>query len=111
MYDALAASIWAVQAALPGYIGGSLIQDQPWLAMVFGFVLSGLLAGGIALAQRWWDRRQDVEVEVPIKPAVVGIGGVDAQIAPHHGEGDVTADADEPPNEGAEPVEGSSRAD
>jgi hypothetical protein len=73
--------IWAFQAALPGYIGGSLIQDQPWLAMVFGFFLSAVLAGGIALAQRWWDRRQQVEVEVPIKPAVVGIGGVDAEIA------------------------------
>jgi len=82
IYDAIAAVIWAVQAALPGFIGGSLIQDQPWLAMVFGFILSAVLAGGIALAQRWWDRRRDVEVEVPIKPAVVGIGGVDAKIAP-----------------------------
>jgi membrane protein DedA with SNARE-associated domain len=81
LYDAVAAVIWAFQAALPGYIGGSLIQDQPWLAMVFGFFLSAVLAGGIALAQRWWDRRQQVEVEVPIKPAVVGIGGVDAEIA------------------------------
>jgi membrane protein DedA with SNARE-associated domain len=82
IYDAIAAVIWAVQAALPGFIGGSLIQDQPWLAMVFGFILSAVLAGGIALAQRWWDRRRAVEVEVPIMPAVVGIGGVDARIAP-----------------------------
>ena len=81
VYDAIAAVIWAFQAALPGFIGGALIQDQPWLAMVFGFVLSALLAGGIALAQRWWDGRQAVEVEVPIKPAVVGIGSVDAKIA------------------------------
>jgi membrane protein DedA with SNARE-associated domain len=92
IYDAIAATIWAVQAALPGYIGGSLIQDRPWLAMVFGFVLSALLAGGIALAQRWWDRRQQVEVEVPIKPAVVGIGGVDAQIAHHQDEASPSVD-------------------
>ena len=57
-YDAIAATIWAFQAALPGYIGGSLIQDRPWLAIVFGFVLSALLAGGLALGQHWWERRQ-----------------------------------------------------
>lgn len=79
-YDALAATVWAFQAALPGFIGGALIRDQPWLAMVFGFVLSALLAAGIALLQRWWDRRRQIEVEIPIKPAVVGIGGVDAEI-------------------------------
>ena len=101
IYDAIAATIWAFQAALPGYIGGSLIQDRPWLAMVFGFVLSAVLAGGIALAQRWWDRRQQVEVEVPIKPAVVGIGGVDALIA-HHEEGSA-ASAGPAADPGAEP--------
>jgi membrane-associated protein len=84
VYDAFAAIIWAFQAALPGYIGGSLIQDQPWLAMVIGFGLSAILATGIALFQRWWDRRRHVDVEVPIKPAVVGIGSVDASIALHH---------------------------
>ena len=56
--DAIAAVIWAFQAAIPGFIGGALIQDRPWLAMVFGFVLSGLLAGGIALGQHWWERRK-----------------------------------------------------
>jgi membrane-associated protein len=94
IYDAIAAVIWAFQAAIPGFIGGSLIQDQPWLAMGFGFVLSALLAGGIALTQRWWERRKarasadaetEVEVDVPIHPAVVGIGGVDARIAAHIG--------------------------
>jgi hypothetical protein len=39
-------------AALPGYVGGSLTQDRSWLAMVIGFVLSGSLAGAIALSQR-----------------------------------------------------------
>jgi membrane protein DedA with SNARE-associated domain len=57
IYDAIAAVIWSFQAALPGFIGGSLIQDRPWLAMIFGFVLSGLMALAIALGQRWWERR------------------------------------------------------
>ena len=58
VYDAIAAVIWAFQAAIPGFIGGRLIQDQPWLAMVFGFALSAALAVGIALAQHWWERRR-----------------------------------------------------
>jgi len=94
-YDAIAAVIWAFQAAIPGYIGGSLIQDRPWLAMVFGFALSALLAGGIALFQRWWDRRKRVPVEVPIQPAVVGIGGVDAKIAAKVGPGPESPEDDE----------------
>lgn len=106
LYDALAAVIWAFQAALPGFIGGRLVQDQPWLAMVFGFVLSALLAGGIALGQRWWDRRKSVEVEVPLKPAVVGIGGVDAKINAHlHKAGSDDAEAPIPSAEGAEAQE------
>jgi membrane-associated protein len=106
LYDALAAVIWAFQAALPGFIGGRLVQDQPWLAMVFGFVLSALLAGGIALGQRWWDRRKSVEVEVPLKPAVVGIGGVDAKINARLDKvGKEDAGAPTPSSEGAEAPE------
>lgn len=77
-YDAAAAVIWGFQAALPGFVGGVLIQDQPWLAMVFGFGLSVLLAGGIALVQR---RREGSRAgDVPLKPAVIGIGHVDAAL-------------------------------
>ena len=96
IYDAIAAVIWAFQAAIPGFIGGSLIQDRPWLAMIFGFALSALMAGGIALFQRWWDRRKHVPVEVPIQPAVVGIGGVDAKIVAKIGPGPVDGDDDDP---------------
>ena len=78
LYDAVAAVIWAFQAAIPGFIGGSLIQDRPWLAMIFGFVLSALLATGIALLQRRRDGPR--AAETPVKPAVPSIGGVDASI-------------------------------
>jgi membrane-associated protein len=78
LYDAAAAVIWALQAALPGYIGGSLIQDQPWLAMVIGFALSALLAGSIYLLQRWRD--QSRARQTPVKPAVIGMGSADAAI-------------------------------
>ena len=58
--------------------------------------LSALMAGGIALFQRWWDRRKHVPVEVPIQPAVVGIGGVDAKIAAKIGPGPVDGDDGHP---------------
>jgi membrane protein DedA with SNARE-associated domain len=64
VYDALAATIWAFQAAIPGFIGGSLASDKPWLAMIFGFVLSGTLALGIALTQRWWESRHSARPDV-----------------------------------------------
>lgn len=96
-YDAIAAVIWAFQAALPGFIGGALIQDRPWLAMVFGFVLSAILATVVALLQR---RREGQRLpEAPIKPAVLGIGGVDAALEAHPHA--VAADRDR--REGAEP--------
>jgi len=63
VYDAVAAVIWAFQAALPGYIGGLAFADRPWLALVIGFVLSALIAAGIALFQRWRSGRgKDDEV-------------------------------------------------
>jgi membrane protein DedA with SNARE-associated domain len=85
-YDALAAIVWSFQAALPGFIGGRLISDKPWLALIFGFVLSAILAVSIYLFQRWRSRtRPDV---VPVRPAVVGIERIhrDADSAPiRHG--------------------------
>jgi membrane protein DedA with SNARE-associated domain len=56
-WDLLAAVVWSIQAALPGYIGGVVVADRPWLAMVVGFSLSLLLAGAIAVGQHWWHRR------------------------------------------------------
>jgi membrane-associated protein len=82
LYDGLAAVVWAFQAAIPGFIGGRLIQGQPWLAMVIGFVLSAVLATTIALLQRWWDGRRAVPVELPLKPAVLGIGGFESVLDP-----------------------------
>jgi membrane protein DedA with SNARE-associated domain len=59
-WDAFAAVIWSFQAALPGYIGGVVVADRPWLAMVVGFGLSLSLGVAIALGQRWWEARQGV---------------------------------------------------
>jgi len=89
-YDALAAIVWSFQAALPGFIGGRLISDKPWLALIFGFVLSAILAVSIYLFQRWRSRtRPDV---VPVRPAVVGIERIhrdaDSRADPPRPDGD-----------------------
>ena len=39
-YDAVAAVIWALQAALPGYIGGVVFADRPWIGLAIGIVLA-----------------------------------------------------------------------
>lgn len=57
LFDAIAAVIWALQASIPGYIGGALIQDKPWLAMIIGFALSAVVAITVTLMQHWWERR------------------------------------------------------
>jgi membrane-associated protein len=77
-YEATAAAVWALQAAVPGYIGGSLIQNEPWLALVIGFGLSALVAGGAALFQRRRNRLR--ALEAPVKPAVIGIGTANARV-------------------------------
>jgi hypothetical protein len=68
--------------------------------MVFGFVLSALLATSIALFQR--RREGQRATEAPIKPAVLGIGGVDAALVlPIHdaipeGDGDTGVESPAP---------------
>lgn len=57
LYDLIAAVIWSFQAALPGYIGGIVVQDKPWLALVIGLGLSAVVAAGLTLFQRWREGR------------------------------------------------------
>lgn len=57
-FDAAAAIIWALQAAVPGYIGGVVAGDQLWFAFPLGFGLSVLVGGGLALIQRRRSRRR-----------------------------------------------------
>ncbi|MFV2062887.1 MAG: DedA family protein [Chloroflexota bacterium] len=78
-YDIVAVVIWALLAAVPGYIGGVIIQDKPWLALVIGFGLSMLVAGGMLLFQRWREGKRDesdVTSSADVEPASVVPGEV-----------------------------------
>lgn len=74
LYDAIAATVWAFQAALPGYIGGVLVADKPWLALLIGFGLSVLVAGGMAIFQRWRNSRRTAEAPQNAEPSTKGSG-------------------------------------
>jgi membrane-associated protein len=56
MWDVLAAVIWAIQASLPGYIGGAAFEDRPWLGLLLGVTISVAIVVTIE-AIRWWRRR------------------------------------------------------
>ena len=57
VFDAIAASIWAIYAALLGYIGGHAFEEQPWKGLLLAFAIAFAVTGGVELF-RWWKRRR-----------------------------------------------------
>lgn len=57
VFDAIAASIWAVYAALLGYLGGHAFEEQPWKGLLLAFAIAFAVTGGVELF-RWWKRRR-----------------------------------------------------
>ncbi|CAN5692988.1 hypothetical protein BH23CHL8_BH23CHL8_30770 [soil metagenome] len=51
-FDALAVSLWAFQAAIPGYLGGMLFADRPWLGLLIGVGLALAIMLAIQLVRR-----------------------------------------------------------
>ena len=56
-FDALAALIWALYAALLGYVGGRAFEDAPWKGLLLALGIAFAVAGGIELV-RWALRRR-----------------------------------------------------
>jgi membrane-associated protein len=56
-FDAIAASIWALYAALLGYFGGSAFEDAPWKGLVVALTVAFAVAGVVELV-RWYQRRR-----------------------------------------------------
>jgi membrane-associated protein len=57
VFDAIAASIWAVYASLLGYLGGHAFEAQPWKGLLLAFAIAFAVTGGVELF-RWWKRRR-----------------------------------------------------
>jgi membrane-associated protein len=57
LFDAIAATIWALYAALLGYAGGHAFEEQPWKGLVLAFAIAFAVTGAVELV-RWWRRRR-----------------------------------------------------
>jgi membrane protein DedA with SNARE-associated domain len=57
-YDALAAVIWALQAAIPGYIGGVVFTDRPWIGLAVGIAIAVAITVTIEAVRRIRDRQR-----------------------------------------------------
>lgn len=63
-YDAIAVTIWSLQVVIPGYIGGSVFAEQPWLGFILGAVISLAVVATIE-GIRWLIRRRRGE-SIPV---------------------------------------------
>jgi membrane-associated protein len=66
-YTALGVLIWAVQAALCGYLGGALFADRPLLGLALGGTCALAVTGLVVAASRL-DHRASVRRQVPQSP-------------------------------------------
>ena len=57
VFDAIAASGWAVYAALVGYVGGKTFEHAPWKGLLVALAIAFTVAGTIELV-RWALRRR-----------------------------------------------------
>jgi membrane-associated protein len=57
LFDAIAATTWALYASLLGYLGGHAFEEQPWKGLLLAFAIALAVTGGIE-AFRWWKRRR-----------------------------------------------------
>jgi membrane protein DedA with SNARE-associated domain len=55
-FDLVAAALWSLQAALPGFLGGSAFPDRPWIGLVVGIGLALVITGGIEVVRRVMNR-------------------------------------------------------
>jgi membrane-associated protein len=57
LFDAIAATIWALYAGLLGYLGGHAFEQAPWKGLILALVIGFALAGLVELV-RWLRRRR-----------------------------------------------------
>ena len=57
LFDAIAATSWALYASLLGYVGGHTFEAQPWKGLLLAFAIAFAVTGTVELV-RWWRRRR-----------------------------------------------------
>ena len=57
LFDAIAATTWALYASLLGYVGGHTFEAQPWKGLLLAFAIAFAVTGTVELV-RWYQRRR-----------------------------------------------------
>jgi membrane protein DedA with SNARE-associated domain len=57
LFDAIAATIWALYASLLGYVGGHTFEAQPWKGLLLALAIAFGVTGAVELV-RWWRKRR-----------------------------------------------------
>jgi membrane protein DedA with SNARE-associated domain len=57
LFDAIAATSWALYASLLGYVGGHTFEAQPWKGLLLAFAIAFAVTGTVELV-RWYQRRR-----------------------------------------------------
>ena len=57
LFDAIAATTWALYASLLGYVGGHTFETQPWKGLLLAFAIAFAVTGTVELF-RWYQRRR-----------------------------------------------------
>jgi membrane protein DedA with SNARE-associated domain len=52
LYDAIAVTVWAVYAAMIGFLGGSAFREDVWKALLLGFGIAVAVTGVIEVVRR-----------------------------------------------------------
>ena len=52
LYDAIAVTVWAVYAAMLGYLGGAAFREDLWKTLLLGFGIAVAVTGVIELVRR-----------------------------------------------------------
>jgi membrane protein DedA with SNARE-associated domain len=82
-YDAVAAVVWALQAALPGYIGGVMFADRPWIGLAIGVVLAVVITVTLEWIRRIRGPRRASGAVATRAGAGAGVGaGADLPVSP-----------------------------
>lgn len=68
LFDALGGLVWATQAALIGYFLGRAFADQPWVAFLVAFAVTGAVALAVAWRERVRVRRERAAAEREATP-------------------------------------------
>jgi membrane protein DedA with SNARE-associated domain len=86
-YTALGVLIWATEAALLGYLGGTLYADRPLVGLALGWS-GALVISGLAVAANRINPRPDRTSVAAPPEARRGDGGGRAASVPGHGNAD-----------------------